>query len=496
MKTGWGGGKGWWAALVLVAACGGSSGSPGEEAPWEPGAGTPPEAAPASPSPAPALWAQQYGGQGAEQLQALASDSAGGFVAGGLWGDSPFPHGTGFALARYTSAGLPVWVRQVSTEEVQVSALTVTPEGHILAVGQYRGAPHLGTGVLPEAGAHSGTGAFPGIFVAKFSPTGETTWSQGFVASHVEPQTGERRAWSISADAVATDAHGSLIVLGNFHGEVDFGTGMLSAGGASTAADDPSPGSFVAKFTGQGQPVWSRAFTAQLCSCLKPALAVATDAAGHVLVGGWAHAGADLGDGPLPAGAPFIAKYSPEGGFLWKRLFHKAFGAVTHLQALGTHQVVFNASLRETFLFGGQPHTGGDPRDRSPSAPDSAYTGMLSAQGEDQWLVDHGDSVLLHELVAGDDGTVTLAGQGPGEEATGTSSNFLARYSDSGHLLKARSLPRNLEGGAHASWPFLAPQPGGAVVVAGHFSGVLRYDGLPYVSQGATDLFCFNLLPD
>jgi hypothetical protein len=494
MKTGRSGGK-WWAVLVLAAACGGGSGP--SEVPWEPGTDSPPEEVPAQPRPvAPSRWVQQDGGSDSEKLQALASDSAGGFVVGGRLGDSPFPQGTGFALARYTSTGSLVWVRQVTPEEVHLSALTVTPEGHILAVGNYRGSPQLGTGVLPEARAHAGTGAYSGIFVAKFFSTGEIAWSQGFVASHVEPETGERRAWSISANTVATDAHGSLIVGGDFHGEVDFGTGPISAGSSSTYGQDPYPGGFVAKFTGQGQPVWSRAFTAQPTTLHSVVFTVATDGAGHVLVGGRALAGADLGDGPIPTAAPFIVKYSPEGGFLWKRLFPRTFGAVTHLQALSTHQVLFNATLQETFLFGGQLYTGGDPSDRQAFASGNAYTGMLSAQGEDQWLVDHGYSVRLGALMTGDDGTVTLTGTGPWDEATHLPRHFVARYSPSGRLLSSRALPVSWGSDGNIPWPFWAPQPGGALVAGVQFSGILRYDTLPYVSRGGTDLFYFTLLPD
>ncbi|SES84859.1 hypothetical protein [Stigmatella erecta] len=507
-------GRGWkaWGLALMLAACGGNEVSSQEEPPpVESGADTPTPEVPsgvlpmpeppaaAQPDPAPpantipevtTTWPRHYGGKGVEWLQALASDSAGGFVAGGLFGSVPFPQGTGFALARYSSTGAPVWVRQISTEDVQVSALTVTPEGNILAVGNYRGAPNLGAGTLPFAGSHLGTGAYSGTFAAKFSPNGNIVWSRGFVPTYFDEDLQQLRYWSISAESVATDANGSLIVAGNFHGEVNFGTGTLYAGDASTYGEDPYPGGFVAKFTWQGAPVWSRAFEARPSEPSNLVRTVATDGAGNILVGGRAGYGANLGDGPLPYTSAFIAKYTPGGALFWKRLFSNAYGEVTGIRALGVGQVVFTANLGGSFSFAGQGYTGGDPDDQGYPLNRSGYIGALSTQGADQWIRDQG-LFTLTGLATGDTGTVTLTGFRPG----GPSAHLLVRYNTSGSLLWTQSIDGNF--GKHSSPRklFLVPQPGGSVVAGTDFEGTVQYDGKAYTSRGASDLFYFQVSP-
>jgi hypothetical protein len=516
-RWGQGGGKvgrGWkgcWLALVL-AACGGGEGSLGEPPPVEQGADTSTPEVPSGVTPTPeppasgqpetplpentipevtTTWPRHYGGKGVEWLQALASDSSGGFVAGGLFGSVPFPEPyTGFALARYSATGAPLWVRQISTEEVRLNALTVTPEGNILAVGNYRGAPNLGNGPLPFAGPHFGSGSYSGSFVAKFSPNGSIVWSRGFTPTAFDGDSQQVRSWSISADAVATDVNGSLIVVGNFHGEVNFGTGTLSAGPASTYGEDPYPGGFVVKFNWQGAPIWSRAFEAQPSKPYNLVRTVTTDGSGNILVGGRANMGANLGDGPLPYTSAFIAKYTASGGLLWKRLFSNAYGEVTALRELSAGQVAFTANLGGSFSFGGRGYTGGDPQDQGYPLNRSGYVGVLSAQGTDRWIRDEG-LITLTGLTTGDTGTVTLTGFQFGNPDI----HRLVRYNTTGGLVWTRTVdgnfgrfktPRNL---------FLVSQPGGAVVAGTDFPDSIQHDGKVYTSRGNSDLFYFQLAP-
>ncbi|HEY0095230.1 MAG TPA: DNRLRE domain-containing protein, partial [Archangium sp.] len=270
-------------------------------------------------------WTRHYGGAGLERLHALATDAQGNLVAAGLFGDAPFPNQKGFALARYTADGTPVWTRQVTAQDARVRAITVTPLGNILVVGNYNGSPDLGTGPLPAASSSSYS---PGLFVAKFSPTGQAEWAHGFSATYVRPPEGELEHWAVVPTSVATDANGSLIVGGGFHGQMDLGGGPLSAGTASVYPEDPFPGGFVAKFSWNGQHLWSRAFEAGGFAMPGWVRAVATDSAGNVLVGGHVNSNANLGDGQTGTRAPFIAKYTPSGAFVWKRLFTGAYGEV------------------------------------------------------------------------------------------------------------------------------------------------------------------------
>lgn len=446
-------------------------------------------------------WTRHYGGAGPERLHALATDAQGGFVAAGLFGDASFPNQTGFALARYTADGTPVWTRQVTTGNVRVRALTVTPLGNLLVVGNYSGSPDLGTGPLTAVPTSHFT---PALFVAKFSPTGQTEWAHGFAATYVRPPEGELEHWAVAPMSVATDANGSLIVGGGFHGQMNLGGGPLFAGTSSVYPEDPFPGGFVAKFSWGGQHLWSKAFEAGGFAMPGQVRAVATDSAGNVLVGGHVNSNANLGDGQTGARAPFIAKYDASGAFVWKRLFLGAYGEIVGVQPLGTSGVAFTANLGASFTFGGLPYTGGNPED--PGGPDnvSGFTGTLSATGMDGWIRDLG-LVGMRGLVTDGGGTLTVTGYGYGYDLGGGNlgapntvgpTPFVARYSAAGGThLWSRAFDRDFLAGDYYPTLSLAPQPGGSVVVGGEFALPVHQDGRDYTPRGSSDLLYFQLKP-
>ncbi|MFY0578072.1 DUF7594 domain-containing protein [Cystobacter fuscus] len=401
-------------------------------------------------------YTRHYGGAGNERLLALGADSQGGFVAAGLFGDAPFPGETGFALARYDATGSPLWTRQVTTANVHPRALTVTPEGNILVVGVYAGSPDLGTGALPTV-----PGSWTaGTFIAKFSPSGQPVWSHGFVATYFYVPDQELQYWPVQAASVTTDAQGSLIVVGNFHGEVDFGGGVLFAGRNSVYGEDAYPGSFIAKFDWRGQHVWSRATEGAPADPSAETRAVSTDNAGNVFVAGRANSGADLGDGqPVVWSAPYLAKYDGATGALqWKRVFQGpswVFGEVVAVQPLRNGDVAFAANLGATFSFGGGTYTGGAPWDQGYPANLNGFTGTLSATGGDKALRDL-KGTRLQDLAATSDDTYAVSGHGGNVNLGGgvvgpderiADPTFVARYTASGAHVWSRSLEGEFTGG-------------------------------------------------
>ncbi|WP_395848448.1 DNRLRE domain-containing protein [Cystobacter fuscus] len=444
-------------------------------------------------------WTKHYGGVGPERLGALATDAQGGFVAAGQFGDAPFPTGEGFALARYDASGTALWSRQVTTQAVTVRALTVTPEGNILAVGTYTGTPDLGMGSLTNAPY------FPSLFIAKFSPTGQTVWSRGFVSN--TGRTGDDFGYlSVLPESVATDAQGSLVVAGNFYGVVDFGGGPLFAGQASVGLNDAYWGGFVAKFTWRGEHVWSRALEAAVATPTARVRTVSTDAAGNVLLGGRASRLSDLGDGVLGAATPFIAKYTPSGVLVWKRLFSNApAGEVVSLRATSTGGVAFIADVGGIFVFKDSEFSGGHD-DGDPTTPQntSPFVGALSATGSDAWLRDLYPA-SVQQLAVGSDDAITVSGHGDmydlGGGVLGTSNPagptaFVVQYTPEGLHRWSRLFDRNFEGGP-VYYPVLqlAPQPGGSVLVGTDFSTPVIFDGAMYTPRGSADLFYFQLAP-
>ncbi|MFP2926173.1 DNRLRE domain-containing protein [Pyxidicoccus sp. 3LG] len=449
------------------------------------------------------LWVRQEGGAGTEQLRALATDTAGGFVAAGHFGGSGEG---GFALARFTRDGRRLWSRTVTTGDAEVVDLTVTRAGHILAVGRYQGAPDLGTGPLPPAQA-------PALFIARFSSSGTTQWARGFEAGH--PEGPGRVALPIFPREVATDFEGNLLVSGGFHGAMDLGGGSLFAGLPSVdpLASKTVPGGFLAKFSASGGHRWSKVFPADAPEIATEARSVATDDAGHVLVGVDAYFTGALPDGPVGTARPFIAKYSGTGSPVWRREFTGAHGQLRSVRPLGEHAVAFVANLVLPTTFGGRTYiTGSQNWETFIGADPSSYLGTLSATGEDGWLrrliYSVAEDGQVDGLVTGPDNTLTVYGHGEylsllgggllrphNDEGFAVQAPFAARYSREGIHRWSRIFDIDFEG--HPTEPriYVEPLPDGSLLAGSDFTLPVTEEGWTYTSRGSSDLLFLRLRP-
>ncbi|QRK05515.1 DNRLRE domain-containing protein [Archangium violaceum] len=318
-------------------------------------------------------WVRQIGGLGSERLHALATAPEGDFVAAGLFGDAAFPEGAGLALARYTVEGVYLWSRVVATEDVEARELTLTGRGDILVAGNYEGTPDLGAGRLPSVTGEA-VGRV-GLFIARFSPTGETVWTRGFVATDASGAP-----LLVSPRAVTTDAEGNFVVTGSFQGRMNLDGNVLSSGPTIDPSLGPPLAGFLAKFSGDdGRHLWSRAFEASDTSRTTGGDAVAADTGNELLVAGWASPRTDLGDGPLGEYAPFIARYSSSGSLLWRRVFSGAEGGITDVRPQGEDRVVLIGNLAGAFTFAGETFS-------SPPFLPSGFLGALTRTGADLWM--------------------------------------------------------------------------------------------------------------
>jgi hypothetical protein len=448
-------------------------------------------------------WARQHGGSGHDELDAMARHPEGGFVAAGRFGEGAFPPGEGLTLARYSATGSMLWSRVVVTEKVRVSHLTVTSLGNILVVGNYHGSPNLGSGrlpLIPEAEP------WAGLFVAKFSPRGEGVWAHGFAS-----RGDLGRYQPVAPYAVATDANGSLLVTGIFSGEMNLGGGPLKSNAKGRTGYSWGEGGFVAKFSWEGHHLWSRAFQ----SGNEPAFAgfiyggtVAADEEGNVLVGGSASASTDLGDGRLRHRAPFLAKYSPTGSLLWKRVFKGAYGEVAEVKPQGSGSIVFVGNFGDAFHFAGKRYVGGDPKASYPEVPNTnGFLGAMTALGEDVWMTSVGTgtgfTLWFNELAVSEDGALTVSGQGEGVFDLGggslgfslgfspwfsTRRGFVARYSPQGQHQWSRVLDRDRDFK-------LALQPNGGVLLGTSLAWELELDGTSRAPRGTSDVLYLRVEP-
>jgi hypothetical protein len=135
------------------------------------------------------------------------------------------------------------------------------------------------------------------------STSGQLMWLQTNLPPYVATVNG-----------VATDQSGNVIAVGDFYNSVDFGNGLITAGGDYDI--------FIAKYTPQGALSWVKPLGG---TGYDSAYGVAIDSQGNIIVAGTFQGSVDLGGGLLTANGgtfnqdAFVAKYSPSGAYIWAK---------------------------------------------------------------------------------------------------------------------------------------------------------------------------------
>jgi hypothetical protein len=239
-------------------------------------------------------------------------------------------------------SGELVWSRQIAGSGGSIlhcRDVAVEPSGDVILTGYFPGVGRsepidLGTGPLVPAGSND-------LFVAKLSGTdGQTRWVRQFGG----------RGNDISR-SVAVQRDGSVVLVGQFGGEVDraaatidFGTTALSSRGGFDC--------FVAKLRSDGTPAWARSFGG---GGFDYAGAVRTAADGSIYVAGAMQAEpagvvrAALGAAPLQG---FAARFSGGGQQLWIRRFESPEMAIANdLTLEGSENIDVVGMFRSTVLL-------------------------------------------------------------------------------------------------------------------------------------------------
>jgi hypothetical protein len=403
-------------------------------------------------------WARQLGGEGYERLGAMATDAGGGFVAAGVFGDAVFPDGEGLALARYSADGTLLWSRVVATDDVYVADVAVTPLGNILVMGNYEGSPDLGTGPLPPVPDEFDSP--PGFFIARFSPSGATQWVRSFVPTgeafgHLRTvipgelttdaegsviftgtffgtlnlgggpmaQTSDEHIpgfiakfswdgghlWSRSfetelpyeattANTVATDAGGNILV-----------GGLASAGTNLGAGPVGATGPFIAKYTPTGSLLWARVFSGTLLG--SQVASVRAGPTGTVaftanLGGTFTFAG-----GTYTAGDPSDPLYQ-EGGFLGTLSAAGSDGWIRSLGRIRMGELVVDSggALTATGTASHSLDLGGGSLGLEPMSDWAPFAMRYSGSGSHLWSRTFDPDLALYQLALQPDGAVLLGG--------------------------------------------------------------------------------------
>jgi hypothetical protein len=239
-----------------------------------------------------------------------------------------------------------------------------------------------------------------------------------------------------SSRAIAIDAAGNVVVVGEFEGTVDFGGGPM---GPTTGFKDFD--AYVAKFDPAGNHLWSKWFGGDPFS--QDATGVALDSGGNVLIAVQHNGTVDFGGGPITALSTdvVIVKLDASGGHVWSKRFGDAIG-----QNPNAITVDSSDNVIVTGVFGGTLDFGCGPI----SAPvTSLFLAKLDPAGNCLWSMSgggnnfqSGNSVATdpagNVFVAGEFAATIDFGGGPLTSA-GMNDIMLAKFDPSGtHLWSKR----------------------------------------------------------
>ncbi|MHA7628941.1 CBM96 family carbohydrate-binding protein [Corallococcus sp. M7] len=443
-------------------------------------------------------WTWTRGGEGTQSLDAASEgmDAApdGSFVTlasysgQGNFGGQTFTGANRFVIAKYAADGSHQWSRAYVPFEPDVrlhaQGITLTPLGNILVVGNYNGAPDLGAGPLPPVEDEDDVG----LFIAKYSPNGDFVWARGFAPTG-SAQLSQRY---VNASRVTSDANGSLIVTGGFVGELNLGGDTFISG-----TTDAQEGLFLAKFSWEGNPLWSLAVPAGTSDPYYDGVhadAVVTDANGRVFITGVAGTGRM---GATAPSTPFIAAYSPAGALLWSRAFNGATGWLESLSLMPDGNLAFAGAFSGVFSFAGNTLTS-EPANSGPSS--DALLGAVSASGGELWVRKYGtekdeafgdigvDSAGNITVRATSNGLLDLGGGQLGHPAEGR--RFVARFSASGAHLWSRVMDPDL------TVTEMEVLPDGSTLLEGAFRDPVTLGAQEYLAPGGeSELLFLRLTP-
>jgi hypothetical protein len=237
----------------------------------------------------------------AEAVEAIAFAPDGSLVSSGtsVYG----PHST-LRLSRTDARGAVTWSKVFATINtgggVVPRGVAVDANGNIALVGQFDDQVDFGAGTL--IGPASGAGTY--VFIAKFDSSGNALWSHAYGSPDPTPP----RQDDHQSTAVGFDSAGSIIAIGIYSGDIDFGGGSLGI------PPYPHYKMFAAKLDGAaGAHVWSFAW-----QDASPSSGASMTPDDGVVLGGGLQGVVDFGNGPLTlpdggARSDFLVKLGSDG---------------------------------------------------------------------------------------------------------------------------------------------------------------------------------------
>jgi hypothetical protein len=420
------------------------------------------------------VWSKAFGDAAQDQrVQGVATDASGNVFITGYYdgtvnfGGSNLTTGGSWDIfvAKFTSSGAHVWSSTYGGVDYQRAlAIAVDGSGNVIIAGNMAGSTNFGGGALTSPGGLD-------IFVAKFDGDGAHVWSKRF-GDNVDQ----------TAQAVAVDASGNVIVAGKFLGTVNFGGNNLTSAGNNDI--------FIAKLAAaDGSHVWSMRFGG---SADDEATGVAVNSLNSIALTGTSQGNIDFGGGTITsAGGPdiFVVKLSSAGTHTWSKLFGDSGAQYGKAVAIdGTGDVIVTAEFAGSVDFGGGTLT-------SAGATDIGIAKLAAADGAHVWSKRFGDASSQAPLAidVNSSGVVVLAGRYAGTVNFGGSSLtsaggedvFIVKFTSGGvHHWSGR-----FGGASDQSAEAVTYDDSGNVIIGGRFAGTVDFGGGTLTSAGNLDAF-------
>jgi hypothetical protein len=288
------------------------------------------------------------------------------------------------------------------------------------------------------------------------------------------------------ATGVAADGSDNVVVLGHFEGYADFGGGPVMSAGLNDIV--------VAKLSSEGNPTWTKRFGSPTD---ERSYALAVDPSNNVLIAGLSSGDMDFG-GPALMGAGMVfAKLDASGGHVWSRRFSADSTGLlepVHIAADPSGGLVFTGS------FGGNVYIDDITESTGPEDRDLLIV-KLDPTGMPLWSQAFGDENLQYGKSVAVDGegnvfaAVDLFGSvdvgGQTITSAGSSDVVLVKLDPSGKDLWGKRF-----GDASAQTVSgVAIDGSGNILLTGSFKGTIDFGGGPLESAGADDIFIVKLDP-
>ncbi|HXV12861.1 MAG TPA: FlgD immunoglobulin-like domain containing protein [Candidatus Krumholzibacteria bacterium] len=238
-------------------------------------------------------------------------------------------------LVKFDANGTHVWSRRFGAADNQLGRLiAVDASGSIRAAGTFRGRLDFGAGALTTVGEDA--------YVAAFDTEGNHVWSRKLGDESAQP-----------LGALDVDADGNTLIVGNFSGWIDVGSGRWDS-------PPPDQDGFVASYTANGTHRWSLHVGGSLRQNVAGA---AFDARGRAIVGGSFEGSLALGQAVLVsegAADAFAARIDPTGAIGWIQRFGGPRGdAISNVATDPDGDMVFRGGNADPIDLGGGLVPGG-----------------------------------------------------------------------------------------------------------------------------------------